>query len=106
MIGERLRELRKSNGVTQEELADVIGVKKSTISLYENNRSDPADEYKIGIAKYFNISLDYLIGVIDHEVCYYNERKFLKFPDEISEEEEKLINEFISFIYHRRTSFA
>ena len=106
MIGERLRMLRKKRGITQTELADVIGVKKSTISLYETGKSDPADEFKIAIAKYFGISLDYLIGVVDEDVCYYDRKKFLKYPDDISEEEEKLVGEFIDFIYHRRESLA
>ena len=103
MIGERLRILRKNKNITQTQLADILGVKKSTVSLYETGKSDPADEFKIAIARYFNISLDYLIGVIDEAVCYYNGKKFLKFPNDISDEEEKLINEFIDFIYHRRS---
>lgn len=81
-----------------------MGVRKSTISLYETDKSDPSDEFKILIARYFNISLDYLIGVIDEKVCYYNRTKFFKFPGELSSEEENLLNEFVAFIYHRRKS--
>ena len=66
MIGERLRIVRKNKGTTQKELSDVLGMKKSSISLYEIGKIDPPDEVKISIAKYFNISLDYLIGVIDY----------------------------------------
>ena len=102
MIGERLKILRKKSGITQTELANVLGVKKSTISLYETGKSDPADGFKIMMAQYFDISLDYLIGVIDEEVPYYNKKKFLKYPEALSDEEEKLINEFVNFIYVRR----
>ena len=84
-------------------MADILGVKKSTVSLYETGKSDPADEFKIVIARYFNVSLDYLIGVIDEEVCYYDRKRFLKFPDDISTEEEKLVKEFIDFIHYRRS---
>jgi len=48
--------------------------------------------------------VDYLIGVIDEEVCYYSGKKFLKLPKDVSEDEEILINEFIDFIYSRRKS--
>jgi len=37
MIGERLRMMRKNKGISQTELGNVLGLKKSTISLYENN---------------------------------------------------------------------
>lgn len=94
--------IRKSRRITQTELADVLGVKKSTISLYETGKSDPADGYKITMARYFNVSLDYLIGVIEEEVCYYDSKKYLKLPDDVTGEEEKLINEFIDFIHSRR----
>ena len=102
MIGERLKILRKNKGISQRELGDIIGLKKSTVSLYENNKTEPNDEIKIIIARYFNVSADYLIGVIDEEVCYYSGKKFLIYPDEMSNEEEILINEFIHFIYCRR----
>ena len=79
-----------------------MGVKKSTISLYETGKSDPADEFKIIIARYFNVSIDYLIGVIDDEVCYYNKKNFFKLPENISEEEGYLIKNFIDFICYKR----
>jgi transcriptional regulator with XRE-family HTH domain len=108
MIGERLRMLRKGKGITQKELADILGVKKSSMSLYEIGKIDPPDEIKIAIAKYFNISADYLIGIIDIEVPYYNEDIFnnedifIKLPPNVSLEEKALIREFMKFIACRR----
>ena len=102
MIGARLRELRKKKGLTQGELAEILGVRKMAVSLYETAKNDPADSIKITMAKYFNISLDYLIGVIDDEVSYYNENIFLKLPSNISDEEKRLLHDVIDIIIYRR----
>ena len=102
MVGERLRMLRKNKGITQTKLGEILGLHKSTLSLYEKNKGDMSDENKCKIAKYFNISLDYLLGLIDEEVCYYDDQKFLIYPKDMTSEEETLIREFIDFIYSRR----
>lgn len=70
IIGERLEELRKDKGLSQTELADALGVKPNTISAYEREASGPSDEIKVKIAKLFNVSIDYLLGIIDEEVPY------------------------------------
>ena len=102
MIGERLRKIRKEKGIKQEELGDIIGVQKSTVSLYEIGKNDPSDKVKIEIAKYFNISLDYLIGVIDEPVPYFSHDVFLKLPDDMSSEEKTLLSEYLDYIAFRR----
>ena len=60
-IGLRIHSLRKSKGITQEELAGLLHVGKSTISQYETGRRVPSDETKIVLAGIFNVSVDYLI---------------------------------------------
>ena len=102
MVGERLRKLRKDKNIKQEELADIIGVQKSSVSLYEIGKNDPSDKAKIEIAKYFNISLDYLIGVIDEPVPYYNNNFFIKLPADISPEEKKTLSEYLDYLIYRR----
>ena len=62
MLGERLQELRKDHGLSQQDLADKLNVSIHTISSYERNRSAPDDTMKMEIAKLFDISLDYLLG--------------------------------------------
>ena len=96
MIGERLKKLRKDKVIKQEELADIIGVQKSTVSLYELGKNDPSDKVKIEIAKYFNISLDYLIGVIDEPVPYFSNQLFVKLLDDMSSDKD--INHFTNSI--------
>lgn len=46
MIGERLKRIRKDKKIKQGELAAVLGVSKSAISLYETDRNDPSDKKK------------------------------------------------------------
>ena len=102
MVGERLRTLRQNRGINQTKFAEIMGLHKSTLSLYELNKGDMSDENKFRIAKFFNVSLDYLLGLIDEEVCYYTEQKYLKYPEDMTSEEAILIREFIDFIYNRR----
>lgn len=58
----RLKELMRGN-ITQQQLADVLNVKRQTISLYLNGVSLPPIEKVVEIANYFNVSADYLIGL-------------------------------------------
>ena len=63
MLGEILKDLRKENGLSQAELANIIGVSKSTVGMYEQNKRKPhSDEILMNIAGYFGVSIDYLKG--------------------------------------------
>ena len=102
MIGERLKKARKDKNIRQEELAAALGVKNATISLYETNKNFPSDKVKIEIARYFNLSLDYLMGIIDEAVPYYDEERFIMLPENISADERKYIEDCIAFVEYRR----
>ena len=64
-LANRIKELRTELDLTQEEFGKLFGIVKSTVSLYESGKSTPDDEIKKKIADYFNVSLDYLMGVSD-----------------------------------------
>lgn len=72
----RLKELRKSVGLTQLELADKIGISKSSISMYEANSRRPELETLEAIADYFNVNMDYLLGKSD--LKSYSEERYSK----------------------------
>ena len=65
MLPERLRELRTEAGLSQEQLAGILSLHKSTVSLYENGRREPDDDTMQRIAAYFRVSVDYLLGRTD-----------------------------------------
>lgn len=62
-IADRIKMLRTASGMTQEEFGKVFGIVKSTVSLYESGKSCPNDQIKLQICKFFNVPLDFLIGI-------------------------------------------
>ncbi len=64
-FGYILKNLRVEKGVGQVELAKSISVSKGLISLWENNLREPKLSNLIAVAKYFEVSIDYLAGLID-----------------------------------------
>lgn len=60
-FGERLKYLRKHNRYTQDELATILFLDKSSISKYENNRNIPENDVLTRMADLFNVSIDYLL---------------------------------------------
>ncbi len=65
IFSSRLKELRLDNGVNQVALAKALNVSKGVISLWENSLREPTLSNLISIAKYFGVSLDYLVGLTD-----------------------------------------
>jgi transcriptional regulator with XRE-family HTH domain len=61
----RLQELRKSTGETQEEVAAIIGVNRSTYSGYEQGAREPDFETLLKIAAHFKVTTDYILGASD-----------------------------------------
>ena len=102
MIGERLAELRKAKGLKQYELANIIGIKKAAMSLYESDKGTPNDATKVAIARFFDVSLDYLLGVIDKQVPYYKEDGFLILPDILTSEDRHVLTELLGYYVYKR----
>ncbi len=67
-FAEKLKELRKNAGMTQQQLADRIWVTKASISYYELSERDPSPEILIKIAKVFHVTTDYLLGIEDKQL--------------------------------------
>lgn len=62
----RLKELRKSKKITQLTLALKLKTNQNTISRYESGEREPGINEIIAIADYFDVSVDYLLGVTDN----------------------------------------
>ncbi len=61
-FSQNLKMLRKQKGVTQQRLADILCVDKTSISKWENGFNYPNQNIQMMIADYFGVSVDYLLG--------------------------------------------
>ncbi len=58
----RIRELRKANGLTMKELGEIIGAAESTISQYETGKRQLGNETLLRLGEYFGVSVGYILG--------------------------------------------
>lgn len=61
----RVKKLRKAHGEQQKELAEAIGATQATISDIENGRKATSFDRFAAICQHYNVSADYLLGLID-----------------------------------------
>jgi len=64
-IADRIQNLRKAKGISQEELADKIGVSRQAVSKWESKQSTPDIEKIIIMSDYFEVTTDYLLKGIE-----------------------------------------
>ena len=64
-MGERIKQLRKENGMTQTALAETLGVTKGTVSTWETNSRTPSFEALDSMSDIFKRSFDYIMGRSD-----------------------------------------
>ena len=64
-FAERLKDLREERGLSQNQLAKLAGVSQVAISMWEKNLRTPTIDNVITLAKIFNVSADFLIGLTD-----------------------------------------
>jgi len=65
VIGKRITELRNERGLTQQTVAEGIGVSRATYAHYEIDRREPDHKMLRKIANFFDVSTDYLLGLTD-----------------------------------------
>ena len=66
----RLRDIREDSDLTQREVAEVLHVRQSTYSQYENGQRQLPLSLLIRLAYYFGTSTDYILGVTDERRPY------------------------------------
>ncbi|WP_155963713.1 helix-turn-helix domain-containing protein [Streptococcus ruminantium] len=64
-MADRIEYLRKTNGISQEELADKVGVSRQAVSKWENEQSLPDLEKIITMSDYFGVTTDYILKGIE-----------------------------------------
>lgn len=103
MIGERLLDLRKDAGLTQDELAAQLNINKHSISSYERDKSEPPDAIKIEIAKYFGVSVDFLLGLTDDPNPYDGRHNILRLPSLFPEKAKRSLYDYADYLKSKYT---
>ena len=66
----RIKELREDNDITQKTIAEYLCIKQNAYSHYETGRRQIPLEALIKLARYYNTSVDYLLGLTDEKKPY------------------------------------
>lgn len=64
-FAERLKELREHDNLSIQELSKLTGLAASSLCRWENNQADIKSSNLITLAKFFSVSVDYLLGLVD-----------------------------------------
>ena len=62
----RLKELREDLDIKQKDIAEYLHIKQNTYSQYENEQRQLPIDVLIKLAKYYNVSTDYILGISDN----------------------------------------
>lgn len=86
---ERLRDLRKSRGITQEKIAQALGVQRTTYNRYETGGIQPPSDIILKLAEYFNTTSSYILGEVDDPAPPKQKQDELGFGDRLKKIIEK-----------------
>ena len=100
----RIRELREDNDKTQKEIAEYLGTPYQYYAVYEKGTSEISFERAILLAKYYNVSLDYISGLTnDKRGLSYGElsleqRELIEFSDSLTADEKRKFTELLKIM--------
>lgn len=88
-FGENLKEARKNSGMTQAEVAKIVGVAKNTYCNWENGTREPNILKIKALAKAFGVSVDYLVGMEEPNIIHkaqnkYGQKRLLAYIDALN----------------------
>ncbi len=101
LIKDRISELRNDKGLSQKEFAKIINIPYNTYVKYERELNEPDDHVKIKIAKYFNVSVDYLIGFSDLPRPNVEDSSYIKLPHKFDKKLKDEVKQYINMIILR-----
>lgn len=119
VFSKRLRQCRMSQGLTQRQIAEALGIDRSTYAYYEVDKTNPDFEVFCRIARLYGVTADYLLGLppVDmaararmrekEGVCPYgvDEAGMMKMA-ELSEEEQKIVLAFRQIAVNKQEDAA
>lgn len=71
----RLKDLREDRDIKQSQIAEILNVRQNTYSQYENGQRQIPIDLLIILAKYYNVSVDYILELTDVDKPYKREFK-------------------------------
>lgn len=107
-FNERLKKLRKSKNLTQTELGNYLNYGYTAISNYETGKNQPSIADLIKIAKYFNVTVDYLLCLSDisnpYELIYKDgiEDDFINIYGELNEKSRKELHILMDWLLKKQ----
>lgn len=84
-IGERIAQLRKENGLSQELFGEALGVSRQAISKWESNQSVPEVEKLLAMHRLYDVSIGWLLGTEEERIS----------PDELTEAQLKMVDQIV-----------
>ena len=72
---QRLRDLREDRDLTQNQLVEILGMHKTTYTNYEQGKREIPFSLAIRLAEYYNVSLDYIAGLISEPRPLYTSKR-------------------------------
>lgn len=100
MFAKRLFQLRKKAGMTQEQLAKELGTSRGALSMYEIGRREPDFNTLVKIARFFSVTVDYLVGLSDQPHGHGAQPVLFRELSELTEEEMEYVRETLQ-VYRR-----
>lgn len=92
-FSEKIKELRFESNISQKVLAEKLGLSQSCVTKLENGLREPTGSTLIAFSKFFNVSVDYLVGLEEDSPATVS----IKSPaPALSEDEKELLNIFSS----------
>ena len=102
----RIRDLRREKNITADELGEIVGVSRFSVSNWETGRNQPNNDILIKLAEYFNVSVDYLLGITDiphtdvqldeFQVALYNG------TEELTDEQKEDLLQYVDYLKSKK----
>lgn len=85
-----LKALRKEYNISQQQLANIIGISQQSINKYENHNVEPDIETLKAIATFFNTTIDFLVGFDESKTAFTKEDELLRLFSLMTKEQQDL----------------
>ncbi|WP_252238262.1 helix-turn-helix transcriptional regulator [Clostridium sp. VAP51] len=97
MLGDKIRNLRKRNGLTQQQLANTLEISRSAVGMVEKNLQGIGTEALTKLSEFFNVSYDFLLNDLEIDTCSICRFEYCPLEKEDYEHHKIRHNNFMNF---------